>query len=63
MFNTGRLVAREGVYQPAGDSRSREPDTLHALIAARLDALRRATGRSPGCRVLGQTFTSRHWPG
>src|SRR5207247_8540650 len=43
LLNTGRLVAQEGVYQPAGDLTELEvPDTLHALIAARLDQLDRA---------------------
>jgi class 3 adenylate cyclase len=59
LLNTGRLVASEGVFQPAGDLASLEvPDTLHALIAARLDALE-PSDRSvlQDAAVLGQTFT------
>jgi class 3 adenylate cyclase/tetratricopeptide (TPR) repeat protein len=54
----GKLVATDGTYSPAGDLGDLAvPETLHALIAARLDAL------EPGDRallqdgaVLGQTF-------
>jgi class 3 adenylate cyclase/tetratricopeptide (TPR) repeat protein len=59
LLNTGRLVAQEGIYQPAGDLAELEvPDTLHALIAARLDALE-GSDRSvlQDGAVLGQTFT------
>src|SRR5439155_19345543 len=59
LLNTGRLVAQEGVYQPAGDLTELEvPDTLHALIAARLDALE-PSDRSvlQDAAVMGQTFT------
>jgi class 3 adenylate cyclase len=59
LLNTGRLVAQDGVYQPAGDLAELEvPDTLHALIAARLDALE-PSDRSvlQYAAILGQTFT------
>ena len=59
LLNTGRLVAQDGVYYPAGDLAELEvPDTLHALIAARLDALE-SSDRSvlQDGAVLGQTFT------
>ena len=59
LLNTGRLVAQDGVYYPAGDLAELEvPDTLHALIAARLDALE-PSDRSvlQDGAVLGQTFT------
>jgi tetratricopeptide (TPR) repeat protein len=60
LVDQGRLVPEEGTYRPAGDVIELEvPDTLHALIAARLDAL------PPGDRallqdaaVLGKTFTT-----
>jgi class 3 adenylate cyclase/tetratricopeptide (TPR) repeat protein len=55
----GRLVERDGSYQPAGDLTSLAvPDTLTALIASRLDALD-ATDRSlmHDAAVLGQSFT------
>ena len=55
----GRLIERDGVYEPAGDLEELAvPDTLTALIASRLDAL------DPSDRtllqdasVLGQSFT------
>jgi class 3 adenylate cyclase/tetratricopeptide (TPR) repeat protein len=55
----GRLVEADGVYRPVGDLGAISvPETLHALIAARLDSL------EPGDRsllqdaaVLGQSFT------
>jgi class 3 adenylate cyclase len=59
LLNDGRLVEREGVYEPVGDLTELEvPNTLHALIAARLDALERAD-RSvlQDAAVLGQTFS------
>ena len=59
LLNTGRLVTQDGVYQPAGDLTELEvPDTLHALIAARLDALE-SSDRSvlQDAAVIGQTFT------
>ncbi|HET7685057.1 MAG TPA: adenylate/guanylate cyclase domain-containing protein, partial [Candidatus Limnocylindria bacterium] len=40
LINEGRLEAAGGAYQPVGDlTRLAVPETLHALIAARLDAL------------------------
>lgn len=55
----GRLVLREGVYTPNGDlTQLAVPDSLTALIAARLDALEPAD-RSLilDASVLGQSFT------
>ena len=55
----GRLVPADGGYVPAGDLTTvAVPDTLHALIAARLDALP-APERSliQDAAVLGQSFT------
>ena len=54
----GRLVEAEGVYTPAADLGDiAVPETLHALIAARLDALEPAD-RSllQDAAVLGQSF-------
>ena len=59
LLQDGRLELVQGVYQPVGDlSTLAVPATLHALIAARLDALD-ATDRSllQHASVLGQTFT------
>ena len=55
----GRIEQRDGTYQPVGDLADLEvPPTLHALIAARLDALDISL-RSllQDASVLGQTFT------
>ena len=55
----GRLVPRDGGYVPSGDlTNLAVPETLHALIAARLDALPPAE-RSlvQDAAVLGQSFT------
>jgi class 3 adenylate cyclase/tetratricopeptide (TPR) repeat protein len=55
----GRLVEAEGAYEPVGDlSDLAVPETLQALIAARLDALD-AEDRAIVCdaAVLGQSFT------
>ncbi len=55
----GRLERTDGAYRPIGDLTHVEvPDTLHALIAARLDALGPAE-RSllQDAAILGQTFT------
>ncbi len=55
----GRLERVDDVYRPVGDlSHLDVPDTLHALIAARLDALGGAE-RSllQDAAILGQTFT------
>ncbi|MEO5985542.1 MAG: adenylate/guanylate cyclase domain-containing protein [Candidatus Limnocylindria bacterium] len=49
LLNDGRLAQVEGAYQPIGDLADLAvPDTLHALIAARLDGLH------PGERTLLQ---------
>jgi len=59
LLNEGRLKEEDGVYQPVGDLTALEvPNTLHALIAARLDALDPAD-RSvlQDAAVLGHTFT------
>jgi class 3 adenylate cyclase/tetratricopeptide (TPR) repeat protein len=59
LLNEGRLVVQDGVYRPAGDLAELEiPNTLHALIAARLDALdadERAIVQDGA--VLGHSFT------
>ncbi len=55
----GRLVEADGVYAPAGDlSDLAVPETLQALIAARLDALE-PDDRALVCdaAILGQSFT------
>src|SRR5207244_9719889 len=54
------LVVREGnVYRTTGDIENLEvPETLHALVAARLDALPFEERRLVECgAVLGKTFT------
>jgi len=59
LLQDGRLELENGVYRPIGDlSTLAVPATLHALIAARLDALD-ASDRSllQYASVLGQTFT------
>jgi class 3 adenylate cyclase/tetratricopeptide (TPR) repeat protein len=59
LINDGRLAEHDGVYEPVGDlTRLQVPNTLHALVAARLDALER-TDRAAlqDASVLGQTFT------
>jgi tetratricopeptide (TPR) repeat protein len=61
LLQDGRLEQENGVYRPIGDlSTLAVPATLHALIAARLDALD-ASDRSllQYASVLGQTFTLR----
>ncbi len=61
LLQDGRLELVDGVYRPVGDlSTLAVPATLHALIAARLDALD-ATDRTllQHASVLGQTFTVR----
>ena len=69
----GRLERTDDAYRPVGDLTHLDvPDTLHALIAARLDALGPAE-RSllQDAAILGQTFTvaslaavtGRHGPG
>ena len=61
LIQDGRLEHEDGVYRPIGDlSTLAVPATLHALIAARMDALD-AADRSllQYASVLGQTFTLR----
>jgi class 3 adenylate cyclase/tetratricopeptide (TPR) repeat protein len=55
----GKLIAEEGTYRPVGDlSTLAVPETLHALVAARLDALEREDrALVQDASVLGQTFT------
>ncbi len=56
----GRLVAREGAYEPVGDLASLAvPETLTALIASRIDTLD-PTDRSiiHDAAVLGQSFSA-----
>ncbi|CAN5582938.1 adenylate/guanylate cyclase domain-containing protein [soil metagenome] len=59
LINEGRLTEHDGVYQPVGDLAELEiPNTLHALIAARLDALDAAERAIvQDCAVLGHSFT------
>jgi len=60
MLLGGGLLAREGnVYRALGDVDSLDvPETLHALVAARLDALPFEERRLVECgAVLGKTFT------
>ncbi|MEA2612084.1 MAG: hypothetical protein QOI52_43 [Chloroflexota bacterium] len=55
----GRLAPADGGYVPAGDlTNLAVPETLHALIAARLDALPTPErGLIQDAAVLGQSFT------
>jgi class 3 adenylate cyclase/tetratricopeptide (TPR) repeat protein len=55
----GRLVERDGVYAPMGDLTALAvPDTLTALVAARLDGLDASDrGLVHDAAVLGQSFT------
>ncbi|MFN8520707.1 MAG: AAA family ATPase [Chloroflexota bacterium] len=59
LVTDGRLVLREGVYTPNGDlTQLAIPDSLTALIAARLDALDPADRSLVlDASVLGQSFT------
>ena len=56
----GRLVLRDGAYAPVGDlTNLAVPDTLTALIAARLDSLDETDRRIVhDAAVLGQSFTA-----
>jgi class 3 adenylate cyclase/tetratricopeptide (TPR) repeat protein len=59
LLDRGALVQEESVYRPTGTIESLEvPETLHALIAARLDGLATEERRvlQDGA-VLGKTFT------
>ena len=57
----GRLELRDGAYAPVGDLRNLAvPETLTALIAARLDGLDETDRRIVhDAAVLGQSFTAR----
>jgi predicted ATPase/class 3 adenylate cyclase len=59
LLDRGLLVQEGPVYQPAGRVDSLEvPETLHALIAARLDGLTQGERRLvQDAAVLGKTFT------
>ena len=59
LLDRGALVQEGPVYRPAGTIESLEvPETLHALIAARLDGLPAAERRVvQDAAVLGKTFT------
>jgi tetratricopeptide (TPR) repeat protein len=59
LLHQGRLEAADGVYRPAGDlSRIDVPDSLQALISARLDSLDpRDRSLLIDAAVLGQTFS------
>jgi class 3 adenylate cyclase/tetratricopeptide (TPR) repeat protein len=59
LLDRGALVAEEGAYRPSGDVTDLEvPETLHALIAARLDGLAPDERRLvQDASVLGKTFT------
>jgi class 3 adenylate cyclase/tetratricopeptide (TPR) repeat protein len=59
LLDRGLLVEEGSVYQVAGEIESLEvPETLHALIAARLDGLSADERRLLGdAAVLGKTFT------
>jgi predicted ATPase/class 3 adenylate cyclase len=61
LLDRGALVADGPVYRPAGPITSLEvPETLHALIAARLDGLALEERRLlQDAAVLGKTFTKR----
>jgi tetratricopeptide (TPR) repeat protein len=59
LLHDGQVEAVDGIYRPVSDQiRLDVPDTLHALIAARLDGLD-AADRSllQDAAVLGQTFS------
>jgi class 3 adenylate cyclase/tetratricopeptide (TPR) repeat protein len=59
LVEDGRLAEDDGVFRPTGDlGELKVPDTLHALIAARLDALDPADrALIQDGSVLGQSFT------
>jgi tetratricopeptide (TPR) repeat protein len=59
LLDRGTLVQEGSVYRPAGTIESLEvPETLHALIAARLDGLPASERRIvQDAAVLGKTFT------
>ena len=59
LLDRGALVQEGAVYRPIGEIDALEvPETLHALIAARLDGLSGAERQViQGAAVLGKTFT------
>jgi class 3 adenylate cyclase/tetratricopeptide (TPR) repeat protein len=59
LVNDERLVETDGAYRPVGNLATLDiPHTLHALIAARLDALQPADrALLQDAAVLGQSFT------
>src|SRR5206468_2686047 len=59
LLDRGLLVQQESVYRPTGEIGELDvPETLHALIAARLDGLSTDERRgAQGGAVLGKTFT------
>ena len=59
LIDDGRLVEEDGRYQLAGDLEDLSvPESLHAVIGARLDRLEPATRALVGdAAVLGRTFT------
>jgi class 3 adenylate cyclase/tetratricopeptide (TPR) repeat protein len=59
LLDRGALIQEESVYRPSGTIESLEvPETLHALIAARLDGLTSEERRVlQDGSVLGKTFT------
>jgi predicted ATPase/class 3 adenylate cyclase len=61
LIDRGLLIQEGTTYRPSGPIESLEvPETLHALIAARLDGLTRAERQVvQDASVLGKTFTKR----
>ncbi len=61
LLDRGLLAQEESAYRPTGPIETLEvPETLHALIAARLDGLTREERRLvQDASVLGKTFTKR----
>ena len=61
LLDRGALVQEDSVYRPVGEIASLDvPETLHALIAARLDGLSPDERRLlQDAAVLGKTFTER----
>jgi class 3 adenylate cyclase/predicted ATPase len=59
LLNDGRLTEQDGVYQPVGDLADLQiPNTLQALIAARMDALDKGDRAVVlDASVLGHSFT------
>jgi tetratricopeptide (TPR) repeat protein len=61
LLDRGLLVQENGTYRPTGPIEALDvPETLHALVAARLDGLEREERRLvEDASVLGKTFTER----